>query len=698
MNNDVLRTLEFDGVRTLVARHAATSLGKTRARQLSPLESRSLVQEALAEVDEATALLSAGRSLPFGGIEDLAPYFRSIRDRGGPLEADELQRVARCLIGLESLRRVLASFADGTAPLLARGATRFGEFERLSDEIARCIDGGVVVDQASVKLSEIRREIQRLREVLRRRLEGILRSAEMRPHLQAPGFTIRNGRYVIQVRAQSRRQVRGVLHDHSQSGATVFIEPHAIVAEGNALSDSLDEERAEITRILQRLTRAVFDEERALMRSLAAAGHADLVWAKARSAKAFAWCPAEIPEDLQLHLKGARHPILVELAARSEEVPEEERLALALESVVPIDVHLGKPFRMLVITGPNTGGKTVVLKTVGLLVLMTKCGLPIPATAGSEVPFFGSVFADIGDEQSLQQSLSTFSSHMARISTVLAEAQSDSLVLLDELGSGTDPQEGGALGYAILEYLDRAGIFALGTTHLGSLKEFAYSHPAAENASVEFDAQTLQPTYRLLIGLPGTSNALYVARRMGLPESILSRAESSLVQEPSRTSELIDRMQASRQQIERARQEGEEFREAGRQLKESYQSELERVEERQRGLSDEADHEVEGLLRQVRAALLEHLNAIGTPPQPFADRLVELELAIEELVQWSPITQRRLEFARSLKKEDTVYLPRFGKKGRVKRIDRKGERLKVQVGAMVMEVPFEDVSWVEDVR
>ncbi|MEQ8762362.1 MAG: hypothetical protein RL885_00445 [Planctomycetota bacterium] len=399
-----------------------------------------------------------------------------------------------------------------------------------------------------------------------------------------------------------------------------------------------------------------------------------------------------------MHLKDARHPILIDLELRKEELPFEERMTSALEAIVPIDVHLGKPYRLLVITGPNTGGKTVVLKTVGLLVLMTRSGLPIPSAEGSEVAFFEEVFADIGDEQSLQQSLSTFSSHMSRISSIVKQAGDDSLVLLDELGSGTDPHEGGALGYAILDHLEERRVFALATTHLGSLKEFAYSHALAENASVEFDAETLRPTYRLMIGLPGTSNALYVARRMGLPDSILREAEGRLVDEPSLAAELIEKIQRSRQEIEETRREGEAFREEGRQLKESYKAELEKVSERRRTLSDEADHEVEGLLRQVRQALLDQLRQVGTPPQPFADRLIELELQIEDLMQWSPITQRRLDFVRGLKKEDLVFLPAFGKKGRVKRIDRKAERLKVLVGGLEMEVPFEDVSWVEDVR
>jgi DNA mismatch repair protein MutS2 len=483
--------------------------------------------------------------------------------------------------------------------------------------------------------------------------------------------------------------VPGILHDRSATGQTVFVEPEEIVSDGNRLADLRHHERQEVTRVLWELTARVLDDEEAIATTATVLADLDLARARARLGEALRMTLPRVAEDGALFLRRARHPLLLDLARRSD--PEGD----PLEEVVPIDVRLGRDFRTLVVTGPNTGGKTVALKTVGLLALMAQAGMAVPAEEGATFPVYREIFADIGDEQSLQQSLSTFSAHIRRIVGVLRDAGEDTLVLLDELGAGTDPAEGAALGEAILESLRRRRTPTVVTTHIGALKEYAYRAEGVENASVEFDEESLRPTFRLLIGQPGSSNALRIARRLGMPEEVLELASERAGEADRGDEALLAALQKIRREAEEQLDSAETYRAESRALKVSYEERLDEVEERRRLLSREADREVEEALRAALGELEPVLRKLRSVPDPHKEDVARMEEIVAGAFRATPLGERREAFIRGLKKGDLVALPRFGSKGRVRRIHAKDRTLSVSIGGMAMTVPFEDVSWVE---
>ena len=511
-------------MRERLARHTTFSAGREAALALRPVSDIDAVVRRQRETAEAVHLDALRVSVPMGGVHDVRPTARGAA-RGQTLATSELLEVAGVARATASVRRALARL-DGETPLLAVLAGGLADLEPLRGLIGAALDDrGEVVDHASPDLHAIRRERGEVHDRLQQRMESLLRAPGLRTALQDPIVTLREGRYVLPVRAEARGAVPGIVHDTSASGATIYVEPMAVVDLGNRWRELEAQERHEIERILRELSEAVGAAADDLVDAVERLAQLDLALAKARLARELGATALAKPgrevrwlaaAPAELRLVDARHPLLDGLPAGE---------------VVPVTIEAGGATRALLITGPNTGGKTVALKTAGLLCVMALAGLPVPAAEGSQVPVYEAVFADIGDEQSIEQSLSTFSGHITAIIDILERADGGSLVLLDELGAGTDPTEGAALAIAIVERLVEAGVTLIATTHHSELKLYAHGHPAVANASVEFDVATLAPTYRLRIGVPGQSNALAIAARLGMPDPIVEAARESLSHE-----------------------------------------------------------------------------------------------------------------------------------------------------------------------
>jgi len=538
MDAHTLELLDFDKIRGLVATYAACSLGKDAARRLEPGTDPGIVRHQQALTTEMAEALASGLSPPLGGLHDIRANVRRAQV-GATLTPEELAETVEVLGAVANLDRWLGRIGD-QFPRLGALRQGVGEFSGVANAIGSCLDSrGTLLDTASRRLSAIRREVGQVEERIRETLGRMLRSSEIKRILRFPNFTMVGHHYVLPIAKEHRGEIQGSVHRTSASNETVYIEPQAIAEQSAQLSFLRARELKEIRRILRWLSAQLGQVADSLLGTLETLAELDLVHARGRYSLDFRMTPPDFNDDGKLALRGARHPILEHLfredskakpAPAGGDVKVATATAAEPRSVVPIDVRLGLEFQILVITGPNTGGKTVALKTVGLLAAMAQAGLHIPANQGSVLPILDDVLADIGDEQSLEQSLSTFSSHVRRVSQILARAGPKSLVLMDEMGAGTDPAEGAALGRAILDELDSIGCAAIVTTHIGDLKTYAFTNPRAENAAVEFDVETLRPRYHLHIGDIGQSNALQIARRLDLPEHLIARAARYLAE------------------------------------------------------------------------------------------------------------------------------------------------------------------------
>lgn len=591
MDDRTLRVLEFPKIRDRLGALTVTAPGRERAAALQPATDPDAVRQALEETSEAAALLADGE-VPLRGTSDIREAMRGAQI-GAALTAAEFLALRDTLSAIRQCKGFVWSRRD-RAPLLAGIAGGMETFQPLEDAIRRTVgDDGAILDGASADLARIRREQHAAHTRIREKLDDLLRGPHARM-LQEPLVTTRADRYVVPVRQEFKSQFPGVLHDQSSSGATAFMEPLATLQLGNQLRDLEIAEREEMLRILRALTADVADAAEPIGRAYDALGRIDLAVAKALLAERMDAAAPTIRTDGVLRFLEARHPLLS-------------------GDVVPIDVWLGDGFTTLVVTGPNTGGKTVTLKTIGLLTLMAQAGLHIPAAPGSEAAVFPQVFADIGDEQSIEQSLSTFSSHMSAIVGILNHLGAPSLVLLDEIGAGTDPTEGVALARALIEHLHGRGVRTAVTTHYNELKALAYGHPGIQNASVEFDPQTLRPTFRLLIGVPGRSNALTIAARLGLPPGVVERAQALLGPEVVAIDRVLSDIEADRRAYEWELAEASRLRAEANDLRTRSDQELVRLrEERKQSLlrlREEADallararREVEAIVQSLKAA------------------------------------------------------------------------------------------------
>lgn len=684
MNDKVMRTLEYDKIIDMLAGHASTALGKERARRLRPSSDYGEVKRRLAETDEAATVIRLKGTPPFGGIRSVGPLLRRAAI-GGMLEAAELLDVASTAGAGRRLKRYLASLhKEHPLPLLAGLFEPIADLRDLEEAILQCIDEqGEVMDRASAELARIRREKRTNEGRVKEKLEQMIRSSSVRKMLQDGLVTMRGDRYVIPVKQEYRAQFGGIVHDQSASGATLFIEPEAVVMLNNKIRQLALDERKEIEKILQRLTHIVAEQAEVLADNLERLAAIDFLFAKANLAAAMKATWPGMNDRGFIKLRKGRHPLLA-------------------DSAVPLDVELGNTYRTIIITGPNTGGKTVALKTVGLLSLMAASGLFVPAEDGSQLCVFDAVFADIGDEQSIEQNLSTFSSHMTNIIAMLRDMTPKSLVLLDELGAGTDPAEGSALAIAILDHIHRLGCRVVATTHYSELKAYAYDRQGMINASMEFDIRTLTPTYRLLVGVPGRSNAFAIARRLGLPESIIRQASGQIDEEDKRVETMIASLEENRLGAEAERQTAERLRRELEQAKRELEREraqlegqkaelLARAEEEAREAVEKAKREAESIIAELRRIALEEGGSLKE------HRLIEARRRLDEAMPDSSGKSGRADAARkapvAVEAGDEVFVRSLNQKGYV--IETGETEAYVQLGIIKMKVALGDLERLE---
>lgn len=681
MEQRVLKTLEYDKMIALLIDKASCTYGKEKASELVPFIRLDEVITAQQGTAQAATVLRLKGSAPLGGIRDIRGPVQRAR-LNAMLAPMELMDIASTVMAGRRLKTFLLDMCeDHELPLLQQEAERIEGLRELETEIRRCVDeNGDILDGASLELRQIRQEIRQLEARIREKLDQMTRSSTYQKMLMENIVTIRGDRFVIPVKQEYRSVFGGIVHDQSASGATLFIEPEVIVTMNNKLRELRLREEREVERILYVLTEQVAFAVEALVENTEALTELDFMFAKAQLAWSMkAICP-RLNDRGYVNMRKARHPL----------IPR--------EVVVPVDVELGGEYQAIVVTGPNTGGKTVSLKTIGLLSLMAMSGMHIPAEEESEMTVFSSVFADIGDEQSIEQSLSTFSSHMTNIIQILAKMDDKSLVLFDELGAGTDPTEGAALAMSIIDHVIESGARLVATTHYSELKAYAYDRPEVINASVEFDVQTLRPTYRLLIGVPGRSNAFAIARRLGLPEHIIDVARGSISEEDNQVESMIASLErnrksaeADRQAAKAARQEAEELRkqleEERAQFAEEKNKRMERAEDEARIAVQLAKEEAETIIRELREMMAEGMEI---KEHRLIDAKKRLGNAVLELEKEKVKKPAKAVRATQIKVGDEVMVTSFGQKGTVlEKVN--NEDFLVQIGIMKMKVKRDDM-------
>ncbi|HET7011436.1 MAG TPA: endonuclease MutS2 [Anaerolineales bacterium] len=684
MDEKSLEILEWPKVLDRLEAHAAFSASKDLARHLRPSPDLTEIRVRQAETAEARRLLEARSGLTIGGAHDVRPDAEAAR-RGLVLEPQTFLGIKSTLIAAREVQRLLERVREAY-PVLAARADELKPAPGLVDAITRVLDEyGEVRDQASEKLAEIRVGLRAARERLLAKLDRIIHDPKLAPMLQDPIVTQRDGRFVVPLRAEFKGRIKSLIHDQSSSGATLFVEPLSVVDLNNEMRELELAERDEVRRILAELSALVGGQAEAVSSTVAALAMIDLALAKARYAERLEAARPEFVDfgptanrphpGSRLHLGQARHPLLDP------------------SSVVPMDIVLDEDTYALVITGPNTGGKTVALKTAGLLVAMAQAGLALPALTGSRLTPYDNILADIGDEQSIEQSLSTFSSHIANILHILQAASPHSLVLLDELGAGTDPQEGSALARSILQALLERGVTTLVATHYPELKLFAHNTPGVRNASVEFDLASLRPTYRLMVGLPGRSNALAIAERLGLDRQVIERARQMVAPEEIDAQGLLDEIQRSRDDARRERSSALAEHERGRKVRAELEARLAAIDEERKGILEAARRETEEQVEALRGELDELRRRMTASRLPL-EAVDQVEQELEDLAESLPESEAETSApslpVREIKAGDRVRVASLGMDGTVVEI---GEgQVEVLMGRLRLRVRPDELT------
>lgn len=673
-----MKVLEFEAVREMLISQARSSPGKRLSSRLMPSTDLPEVRRSLEETDQMRQLIGSAGDLPLEGVKDIQPYLDRSLLEGAILSGSELREVREVLQVADKLRSYFKP-QSSTFPLLQGCFSPITPQPELEDKIASCIGGeGEILDGASPRLKRLRHDAFLLRDRIREKLQGILLSPHYQGVIADSLITLRNDRYVIPVKPNFKAALRGFIQDQSASGQTLFVEPLSLVDDNNRLKRLRLEEEEEIRRILQDLTGELKSQAPEVQQGVEAMARLDLLCAKARLAERMKAKRPLLGENGSLRLFQARHPLLIKKMEGKVQGPGEK------EGVVPIDILMGDPYRILIITGPNMGGKTVALKTLGLLSLMALAGLHIPASADSELPFFSQIFADIGEEQDIEQSLSTFSSHISQIAKILREADSQSLVLLDELGSGTDPHEGSALGIAILEELYKRGGMILATTHQDAIKTYAYSHPGMEDASVEFDLDTLRPSYRLNIGLPGQSFALDVAQQLGIDPEVIRSARRLLSSEIVDWEAMVRRIREDRLLIEEHKRRAEEEAHEASRTKEEVERLLRQAREKKRAIDEEGRRRIESLVAEARRRIEGVIREIRTQDAS-RNSIKEGQQILSALAQEAPFGEAKSEESGEEKGRPECSL-RKGQKVRIKGLRQEGILLGEVDGQGMVEV------------
>ncbi len=579
MDQKVLKKLEFDKIRERLAERVLSVPGHAAALALAPKTSTAAVKRLQAETLEAESVMMRAASSPMSGFSDISGEVARL-NAGADLGCGELLRI---LGVMKAAKRARAGLKESGADLLWGYAQRLQFDERLMTDMDGAILGdNALADNASSELARIRRSILRENEGIREKLSAIIRSPHLKDCLQDAIVTMRGGRYVVPVKQEHKRQIRGLVHDQSASGQTVFVEPMEVVEANNRLRELELNEAAEVERILREFSSRCRDMREELADDLSALTALDLIFAKVSLASAMKASPPNISEGRELIIKNGRHPLIDPM------------------KVVPVSLAIDDGFTGLIITGPNTGGKTVTLKLTGLMVLMAQSGLFVPASGGTALPVFSAVYADIGDEQSIEQSLSTFSSHMTNITRIVKAADEKALVLLDELGAGTDPAEGAALAMAILETLEQRRSTVLATTHYSEIKAFAMASQYYQNACMAFSLKTLSPTYELIMGVPGVSNAFEISKKLGLDEAVISRAREHMSEEAVKFDELIGEAQRRHELAEKKAQQAENDRRTAQSARDKIDTEMKKAQDKAQNTVDRAREKALEILKDAR--------------------------------------------------------------------------------------------------
>lgn len=686
MKERTLRVLEFTKIRDMLTEKALTPLGAEKCQALVPSTNFQEISEWQEETEEALVVLTYVGGHPMASFSDVRPYL-ALCDKGATLSPKALLEIATLMRACRTARSALVTERDNT-PRLKEKASLLGSFRNLEDDITTAIlSEDEIADKASNELANIRRHLRGATERIKERLNSMIRSSAYQKYLQDPILTMRNDRYVLPVRAEYRASVPGLVHDQSASGATLFIEPMAAVEMGNELKQWEAKEKQEIERILAALSAEVAPYAVQLKENLELLAELDFAFAKGLLSRDMSGVTPKMNRDGFINIIRGRHPLIDQ------------------EKVVPSNLWMGREFTTLIITGPNTGGKTVTLKTVGLFTLMAQAGLHVPADLGTELAVFQQVFADIGDEQSIEQSLSTFSGHMTNIVGIMNEVTADDLVLFDELGAGTDPTEGAALAQTILTALLRKQVRTLATTHYSELKAFALSTPGVENASVEFNVETLRPTYRLSIGVPGKSNAFEISRKLGLSEGLIDEAKKLLSTEDKRFEDVIANAEYHRQVAEKERKLAEQaaaettkLRDEAeflrREMEAKREASLRKAKDEARRILENARRESESVMRELKQM---KKSAASGPDMQAAALRKRLEDGIDSLSEGLAQKAERVDKPpKTLKVGDEVEILNLKTRGVVLSApDAKGE-VQLQAGIVKLKAHISQLRLVKE--
>ncbi len=682
MNEKSLKVLEFNKIKELLIEKAESQLGKDLAREIKPLRELSEIETLQQETEETLTLLIQRGNPPLYGINSIAIEIKRV-EIGGSLSPGALLKISDSLRVARALKNYIKETKEDKSPnfpIVEGLVDSLKAFKNIEDEINNAIiSENEISDNASSTLRSIRKQIISKNDAVKDKLNSIISSQTHKKYLQDSIVTMREGRYVIPVKQENKGNVPGLIHDMSSSGATVFVEPMAVVELNNQLRELEVKEREEIERILAELSNLVATEATSIGYNEKLLKKLDFIFAKGKLALELKATRPILNNNGYLNIKKGRHPLL------------------KAKNVVPIDVYIGKEFNSLIITGPNTGGKTVTLKTVGLFTLMAQAGLHIPADYNSEVAVFNQVFADIGDEQSIEQSLSTFSSHMTNIVSILDNLEDNSLVLFDELGAGTDPTEGAALAMSILDYLLKRNIRSIATTHYSQLKLYALTTDKVRNASVEFNVETLSPTYKLLIGVPGKSNAFEISKRLGLQEYIIDYARELISKENIEFEDVLQAMDRDRRQLEEDKAEANRLKLQIESLKSSLASEKDKTRDMREKILQKAKEEARDILRNAKDdadLIVGELRSISNSIEK--DRFKEIQEAREILknrldnaessVSKDILNRKSSKPPKNLKIGDTVEVLSLNQTGTVLTIPDDKGNLDIQVGIMKVNV------------
>ncbi|WP_280158463.1 endonuclease MutS2 [Priestia megaterium] len=687
MQSRIFHILEFNKVKEQLQKKVASSLGREKVANLIPSTQYEEVVKWQEATDEATTVLRLRGNVPLGGIFDVRPSVKRA-EIGGTLSSNELLDVASTIYAARQVKQFIEQVVedeDLQLTIITEHIEKLMPLPEVEQTIKMSIDeNGTVLDGASDQLRGIRQKLRSTESRIREKLESLIRSSSAQKMLSDAIVTIRNERFVIPVKQEYRSAYGGIVHDQSSSGATLFIEPQTIVTLNNELQEAKVKEKQEIERILIALTIQVAEVANELRQNVYLLGELDFMFAKGRYSHELKASKPKMNDRGYIKLVKAKHPLI------------------AQEDVVANDIELGDQYTSIVITGPNTGGKTVTLKTLGLFTLMAQAGLQVPALDGSEMAVFKHVFADIGDEQSIEQSLSTFSSHMVNIVDILQKVDHESLVLFDELGAGTDPQEGAALAISILDQVYERGARVVATTHYPELKAYGYNREGVVNASVEFDIETLSPTYKLLIGVPGRSNAFEISNRLGLSAEVIERAKGYIGSETNKVENMIASLEDSRRQSEHELEEAEELRKEAQKLHKELQSQIiefnekrdklyEKAEEKAQATVKAASEEAEKIISDLRKMSQKNHALVKEHELIEARKRLEDAVPTLEKSKKKPAVPKKQE--RTLQAGDEVKVLSWGQKGTlVERVS--NNEWQVQMGIMKMKVKEKDLEYI----